>query len=54
MQPKQLPSHTETEADQALMKVDVAAWNTMSRVKTELITKVSENTVLATKSLGKE
>ena len=53
-QTKQLPSPTETEADQALMKVDVAAWNTMSRVKTELITKVSENTVLATKSLGKD
>ena len=53
-QTKQLPSPTKTEADQALMKVDVAAWNTMSRVKTELITKVSENTVLATKSLGKD
>lgn len=54
MQTKQLPSPTETEADQALMKVNTAAWNTMSRVKTGLITKVSENTVKATKGLGKD
>ena len=53
-QVKKLPAPTKTEADQALLKVNGAAWNTMNRVKTELITNVSEDTVMATKGLGKD
>ena len=53
-QVKKAPNPTVAEADQALINVDNLAWNSMNNVKTKLITKVSENTVLATKELGKD
>ncbi len=53
-QVKKLPSPTVEEADQALINADNLAWDSMNKVKTTLITKVSEDTVLATKELGKD
>lgn len=53
-QVKNLPAPAEAEADEALSKVNIAAWNTMNRVKVDLITRVSEDTVLATKTLGRD
>ncbi len=45
---------TGTEAAEALAQVSRDAWEGMNAVKTDLITEVSENTVLATKNLGKD
>lgn len=53
-QVKNVPNPTAEEADQALMNVNNDAWNSMNKVKIELITKVSEDTVLATRNLGRD
>ena len=48
------PNPTDVEATEALEKVNESAWACMNEVKTELITEVSKNTVLATKTLGRD
>ena len=48
------PNPTDTEAAQALEKVNRESWDCMNRVKTELITEVSKNTVLSTRYLGQD
>ena len=53
-QVKQNPDSDSEEADKALKKVNDQAWNTVNKVKAELITRVSEDTVLATKELGRD
>ncbi len=49
-----MPNPTEAEASDCLEKVNADAWSVMNEVKAELITDVSVNTVLATKTLGKD
>ena len=53
-QVKRIPNPTAEEADKALVEANNDAWNSMNKVKIDLITKVSENTVLATKNLGRD
>ena len=48
------PNPTASEAAEALAKVNESAWECMNNVKTGLITEVSKNTVLATKTLGRD
>lgn len=48
------PNPTASEATEALAKVNESAWECMNNVKTQLITEVSKNTVLATKTLGRD
>lgn len=49
---RQLPKPTEAESAQALIEVNQKVWERMNDVKIELITRVSEDTVAATKNLG--
>lgn len=51
---REMLSPTETEAAEALARVNDAAWKRMNEVKTALITAVSENTVSATATLGRD
>ena len=53
-QVKRIPNPTTEEADKSLMKVNNDAWDCMNKVKINLITKVSKDTVLATKNLGRD
>ena len=45
---QKMPDPTDAEATQYLEDVIEDAWSVMNEVKADLITKVSENTVLAT------
>lgn len=51
---QKMPAPTDAEATQYLEDVNEEAWNVMNEVKAELITRVSENTVLATTTLGRD
>ncbi len=51
---QKMPDPTDAEATRYLENVNERAWKVMNEVKAELITEVSENTVLATKTLGKD
>ena len=53
-QVKRVPNPTAEEADKALVEVNNDAWDCMNKVKINLITKVSKDTVLATKNLGRD
>lgn len=53
-QVKRVPNPTAEEADQALIKVNTDAWDSMNKVKIDLITRVSEDKVLATKNPGRD
>lgn len=53
-QVKRVPNPTAEEADQALIKVNTDAWDSMNKVKINLITRVSEDKVLATKNPGRD
>ena len=50
----EMPNPTDAEAAEALAEVNEAAWECMNKVKTELITEVSKNTVPATRTLGRD
>ena len=51
---QKMPDPTEDEATQYLEDVSEDAWSAMNEVKAKLITRVSENTVLATNTLGRD
>lgn len=53
-QVNRFPNPTAEEADQALIKVNTDAWDSMNKVKIDLITRVSEDKVLATKNPGRD